>query len=222
MSTGGGAMDLASGMGGGIEKEQMLTTVAEYEKYHMYYGGDEDSRKSNYTDMVNKYYDLVTSFYESIERISRFSRTSIIGLNNNAYQISRGKELNGKCALDKSCDFIKGNFMKMPFSNDTFDAIYAIEATYHAPDAVGCYKEIKRVLKPGQLFVAYEWCMTNSFDPKNEEHQKIKAKFELADGIPDIRITNQCIEALKSPGFEVLFEENLTVSSTVTIQIVYP
>ena len=60
MATGGGAMDLASGMGGSIEKEQMLTAVAEYEKYHMYYGGDEDSRKSNYTDMVNKYYDLVS------------------------------------------------------------------------------------------------------------------------------------------------------------------
>ena len=39
---------------------------------------------------------------------------------------------------------------------------------------VDCYKEIRRVLKPGQLFAAYEWCMTDSFDPKNEEHQKIK------------------------------------------------
>ncbi|KAL3569189.1 hypothetical protein D5086_029079 [Populus alba] len=33
-----------------------------YEKYHV--GGDDEERKANYTDMVNKYYDLVTSFYE--------------------------------------------------------------------------------------------------------------------------------------------------------------
>lgn len=39
---------------------------------------------------------------------------------------------------------------------------------------VGCYKEIHRVLKPGQCFAAYEWCMTNSFDPNNKEHQSIK------------------------------------------------
>lgn len=38
----------------------------------------------------------------------------------------------------------------------------------------GCYKEIYRVLKPGQCFAAYEWCMTDAFDPNNQEHQKIK------------------------------------------------
>ena len=30
------------------------------------------------------------------------------------------------------------------------------------------------MLKPGQCFAAYEWCITDSFDPKNEEHQRIK------------------------------------------------
>lgn len=39
---------------------------------------------------------------------------------------------------------------------------------------VGCYKEIHRVLKPGQCFAAFEWCMTDSFDPNNEEHLNIK------------------------------------------------
>lgn len=35
--------------------------------------------------------------------------------------------------------------MKMPFEEATFDAVYAIEATCHAPSAVGVYKEIFRV-----------------------------------------------------------------------------
>lgn len=36
-----------------------------------------------------------------------------------------------------SCiNFMKADFMKMPFSEDTFDAVYAVEATCHAPDAV--------------------------------------------------------------------------------------
>ena len=33
---------------------------------------------------------------------------------------------------------MQADFMKMPFSDNTFDAVYAIEATCHAPDAV-CY-----------------------------------------------------------------------------------
>jgi hypothetical protein len=30
------------------------------------------------------------------------------------------------------------------------------------------------MLKPGQCFAAYEWCITESFDPLNQEHQRIK------------------------------------------------
>ncbi|KAM5552211.1 cycloartenol-C-24-methyltransferase [Rosa sericea] len=254
-----GAFDLASGLGGKIDKSDVLSAVDKYEKYHVCYGGEEEARKSNYTDMVNKYYDLVTSFYEygwgesfhfaprwkgeslreSIKRhehflalqlglkpgqkvldvgcgiggplreIARFSSTSITGLNNNEYQITRGKELNRIVGIDKTCDFVKADFMKIPFPENSFDAVYAIEATCHAPDAYGCYKEIYRVLKPGQCFAAYEWCMTDSFDPNNAEHQKIKAEIEIGDGLPDIRLTGKCLEALKQAGFEVIWEKDL-------------
>ncbi len=42
--------------------------------------------------------------------------------------------------------------MKQPFEDNTFDGVYQIEATAHAPDKVACYAEILRVLKPGQIF----------------------------------------------------------------------
>ncbi|RLM58785.1 hypothetical protein C2845_PM18G06230 [Panicum miliaceum] len=59
-----GTLDLAPSVGGKINKDEVKSAVDEYEKYHGYYGGKEEARKSNYTDMVNKYYDLATSFYE--------------------------------------------------------------------------------------------------------------------------------------------------------------
>jgi len=34
-------------------------------------------------------------------------------------------------------EHVQADFMKMPFPDSSFDAIYAIEATCHAPDAVG-------------------------------------------------------------------------------------
>jgi len=45
----------------------------------------------------------------------------------------------------------KGDFMKIreQFGENSFDAVYAIEATCHAPDWEGIYSEIKHVLKPG-------------------------------------------------------------------------
>ncbi|XP_062175324.1 cycloartenol-C-24-methyltransferase-like [Alnus glutinosa] len=264
MSKVGGAFDLASGVGGKMEKRDVLSAVEKYEKYHGYYGGDEEERKANYTDMVNKYYDLVTSFYEygwgesfhfaqrwkgeslqeSIKRhehflslqlglkpgqkvldvgcgiggplreISRFKLTSVTGVNNNEYQISRGKELNRIAGVDKTCNFVKADFMKMPFPDNTFDAAYALDATCHAPDAYGCYKEIYRVLKPGQCFAAYEWCMTDSFDPNNKV-SLAQTEIEVGNGLPEIRLTRKCLEALKQAGFEVIWEKDLAEDSQV-------
>ncbi|PIN27157.1 SAM-dependent methyltransferase [Handroanthus impetiginosus] len=260
-----GGLDLATGVGGRIDKNDVLSAVDKYEKYHVCNGGKEEERKANYADMVNKYYDLVTSFYEygwgesfhfaprwrgeslqaSIKRhehflalqlglkpeqkvldvgcgiggpsreIAQFSYTSVTGLNNNEYQISRGKELNRIAGVGQTCDFVKADFMSMPFPDNTFDAVYAIESTCHAPDPVGCYKEIYRVLKPGQCFAGYEWCMTDTFDPNNKDHQKIKAEIELGNGLPDIRFTSQCLEALKQSGFEVIWEKDLALDSYV-------
>ena len=50
---------------------------------------------------------------------------------------------------------MQGDFMKLP------DAVFAIESTYHAPDRVGVYSEIHRVLKPGGTFACYEWCLAD-------------------------------------------------------------
>jgi sterol 24-C-methyltransferase len=47
--------------------------------------------------------------------------------------------------------------MNIPKEDNSFDAVYAIEATCHAPDATECYKEILRCLKPGAFFSGYEW-----------------------------------------------------------------
>ncbi|CAI0393814.1 unnamed protein product [Linum tenue] len=127
-----GALDLASGLGGKIEKKEVLSAVEQYEKYHNLYGGADEERKSNYTDMVNKYYDLATSFYEfgwgeSFHFAHRFNGESL------RESIKRHEHFLG----------------------------------------------LQLALKPGQ-----------------------KSEIEIGDGLPDIRSTTQCIEALQKAGFE--------------------
>lgn len=58
-------------------------------------------------------------------------------------------------------------------------------------------------------FALDEWCLTDRFDPTNAKHLAIKAEIELGDGLPDIRTTLQCVQAMKDAGFEVIFAKDL-------------
>jgi len=248
-------------------KNEVKSAVESYEKYHTSFGGDVEARKKEYADMVNKYYDLATSFYEygwgksfhfahrlrdethdqSIKRhehylalrlkigpgskvldvgcgiggplreIALFSGAHVTGLNNNAYQISRGEVYNKEAGqgLTTRCGFVKGDFMKQPFEDSTFDAVYEIDATCHAPDAVACYKEIMRVLKPGGAFAGYEWCSTDAYNPADKHQREVMADIELGNGLPDVRSTEQVKAALKAAGFVIEEAADLALTADI-------
>jgi len=146
-----------------------------------------------------------------MRNICKFTGADVTGLTLNQYQVNRGNEL---CNLDPQlgttkCRSVQGDFMSMPFEDSTYDAAYAIEATCHAPDRVGVYSQIYRVLKPGAIFACYEWCMTDGFDKHNPDHLRMKKQIEEGDGLPDICHTSVCLEAMKKAGFEILDEKDM-------------
>ena len=51
-----------STMGGGMKQADVGKNTATYQQY--FKEDDSSKRKANYADVVNKYYDLATSFYE--------------------------------------------------------------------------------------------------------------------------------------------------------------
>ncbi|KAI9029678.1 sterol 24-C-methyltransferase [Phycomyces nitens] len=141
--------------------------------------------------------------------IAHFTGANIVGLNNNAYQIERAFHYAAKEGLQNQTDFIKGNFMEMPFEENSYDAVYAIEATCHAPTFEGVYGEIFRVLKPGGSFGCYEWCMSDDYDENNAQHREIAHGIERGNGIPKMRPIGECLQALKNVGFEIEIHQDL-------------
>ncbi|EER33578.1 sterol 24-C-methyltransferase [Candida tropicalis MYA-3404] len=141
--------------------------------------------------------------------ITRFTDCQIVGLNNNDYQIERANHYAKKYKLDHKLSYVKGDFMQMDFEPESFDAVYAIEATVHAPVLEGVYSEIYKVLKPGGVFGVYEWVMTDKYDETNEEHRKIAYGIEVGDGIPKMYPRKVAEEALKNVGFEIEYEKDL-------------
>lgn len=141
--------------------------------------------------------------------IAKFTGANIVGLNNNDYQIERAAAYAAKEGLDNQLRYVKGDFMQMSFADNTFDAVYAIEATVHAPSLEGIYSEIFRVLKPGGVFGVYEWLMTENYDNSNPTHRKIRLGIEQGDGISNMEKISVALAAMKAAGFEMELHEDL-------------
>ncbi|PMD14237.1 hypothetical protein NA56DRAFT_651196 [Hyaloscypha hepaticicola] len=141
--------------------------------------------------------------------IAKFTGAHITGLNNNDYQIERATRYAQKEGLADQLKFVKGDFMQMSFPENSFDAVYAIEATVHAPSLEGVYGQIFRVLKPGGVFGVYEWLMTDKYDNNNEHHREIRLGIEQGDGISNMVKISEGIAAIKAAGFELELHEDL-------------
>jgi len=141
--------------------------------------------------------------------IAGFSGAEVVGITINKHQIKRGNYHNKRYGLDSLCKIVHGTFLKMEFPDNSFDAAYAIDATCHAPDVSVVYGEIFRVIKPGSIFVCYEWVTTPLYDPKNPVHAKAIDDINFGNGLPELRTAEQCIAAAKSVGFELVKEYDI-------------
>ena len=215
-----------------------------------------ESRNMDYTQLVNSYYELATSFYEwgwgqsfhfayqlphekfseaiarheyylagqlgvkagdkvldvgcgvggPMRNIARFTRANITGVTLNEYQVIRGNQLNARAGLSDTAESVQCDFMKLTgkFEENSFDGVYAIEATCHAPVREEVYGQIFKVLKPGRFFATYEWCLTPKYNKEDEMHRLIKKKIEEGVGLPDMAYQEDVVNALKSVGFDVI------------------
>ncbi|GAA0187528.1 hypothetical protein Leryth_004415 [Lithospermum erythrorhizon] len=141
--------------------------------------------------------------------IAAHSGANVVGITINEYQVNRARIHNKKAGLDKQCEVVCGNFLEMPFQDNSFDGAYSIEATCHAPKLEEVYSEIYRVLKPGSLYVSYEWVTTELFNEDDPEHVEIIQGIERGDALPGLRSYKDIAEVARKVGFEVVKEKDL-------------
>lgn len=149
--------------------------------------------------------------------MARFSEAKIVGLNNNDYQLERAKKLTEEQKLSHLCSYMKADWMNMPVQDNTYDAIFHVEALEHSPDRLASFTEIFRILKPGQLFAGYDWVVTDKYDPNNSEHVKLKKGIELGNGVADLLRPEEILDAMKKAGFEIVETKDFGNSNEIDI-----
>ncbi len=149
--------------------------------------------------------------------IARYSGARIVGINSNAYQLGRARRFVDEADLSHLAEFLHCDFLNVDAPDESFDAIYDIEATCHAPDKVSIFGEVFRLLKPGACFAGYEYCLTDRFDAHDPHHLKIKADIQLGGSLLEIADQQTVDDALRSVGFEVLETRDLSIQTGPSI-----
>ena len=151
-----------------------------------------------------------------MRRVVHEAGVRVLGVNNNEPQLERAKSLNAAAGIVDLVEYLHASFMDMSaIKDDTFDRAYAIESTCHAPDKVGAFSEIYRVLQPGALFWGQEMCLTDRFDPDDRRHEQIKRELMRGIALKEIATTHEVDRALEAAGFELIEGRDRAVDANV-------
>ncbi|WP_419944012.1 methyltransferase domain-containing protein [Candidatus Poriferisodalis sp.] len=137
--------------------------------------------------------------------VVREAGVKVTGINSSEVQLVRARQLTAEAGLTDMIDYVETSFMDMgAIEDDTYDRAYAIESTCHAPDKVGAFTEISRVLKPGALLWGQEMCLTDRFDPASSTHRDIERELMRGIALRKIATFAEVNQALEAAGFEVI------------------
>ncbi|EHL01798.1 S-adenosyl-L-methionine-dependent methyltransferase [Glarea lozoyensis ATCC 20868] len=158
--------------------------------------------------------DLGFGVGEPAREIALFSGAHVTGININIPHIARAQVLSKQAGIgEDKVKFQFGDFTDIPFPDNSFDAVYAIEATCYAANLKDVYSEAHRVLKPGGYFATMEFMMTPRYDASNPVHKQIKYRIMRGTGCHDLVTEPTVLTALKDSGLQCIRHEDIHATS---------
>ena len=89
----------------------------------------------------------------TIKRLLKHSKDSkVYGIDISQESVAKSKK-NCIDLLDKQVFICQGSAEMLPYENEKFNLVTAVETIYFWPNIQNCFKEVYRVLKPGGRFV---------------------------------------------------------------------
>ena len=88
----------------------------------------------------------------NINRMAQ-SAKKVYGVDYSIESVNLSKEVNQDLIREGRVEVHEGNVMDLPFEDNSFDIVTAFETVYFWPDIVKSSGEVKRVLKPGGMFL---------------------------------------------------------------------
>ena len=80
------------------------------------------------------------------------------GIDYSAVSVEAARKRNRDAIAGDRCVVMQGNVAEMLYAADWFDCVTAFETVYFWPDLPQCFREVRRVLKPGGTFLICNEC----------------------------------------------------------------
>ena len=143
----------------------------------------------------------------------------IIGISIVPFEIDNAERLAEKSGASPNVEDQLMDYSNTSFEDNKFDAIYAVEAFVHSPDAGATLKEFFRILKPGGKLVMFDYTISN--DEEFTDYEKkmfgIIAERTAMGSIKDMR-HESFADIFKKNGFERINQEDISENVIPSIQ----
>jgi len=139
--------------------------------------------------------------------VASYTGARVVGLNIDKTQLGMARQYaEATGMLGDQLEFVEGNYNNpLPFKDESFDALYHVQALTYAKDLVGLLKEMKRVLKPGAKISFLDWFSLENYNPKDAHHRHLLQDSKAVIGAVWTPKPEEYHAALQEAGFNLIF-----------------
>jgi ubiquinone/menaquinone biosynthesis C-methylase UbiE len=151
----------------------------------------------------------------------RFSNLELFGLNIDPRQIARARE-QVKPRNQNQIEFVEADACQLPFADNSFDLVLAVECIFHFPSRKRFFQEAWRVLKPGGKLAICDFVPIQGVAPLLTIGSALVTPFiGNTYGRVDSSFTLGTYRQLaKTIGFTSIIEEDITANTLPTYPVV--
>ncbi len=145
--------------------------------------------------------------------VASFTNAHVTGMNIDTSQIESANRFIEGYGLSDRCQFKIAdlNDLPLPFSDNTFDAVYEVGVFTYSKDLKKLFQEIRRILKPGGKFAGLDWIRLPDFDPSNPHHADLLRRIKPLVGAIGTPSMEEFAGSLEEAGFHLLANENASI-----------
>lgn len=110
----------------------------------------------------------------------------------------------------ENVSYVEGNFQQLPFENESFDIVFAVETVCHATDMLKVFTEAKRVLRPGGYFVIFDGYGKNKILNANQKIKDTGDLLSLGFAIKRSNMLSPTLELAKKANLKLVENKDLS------------